>query len=1375
MNRTNSTQLRPSSWKNIAVSFVAVLFLILSLVQPQFPAAAATTLTVTPITWNVIGLDSNNVNVGPNQFPVGARVCNTGSTTATNMTATFVWDSSNTYINLQPGTNSTLSIASLAAGACTDFYFNVEVTRNSAAYDTTRSYHIAISADGGATTGSTPTPRELYVEHLISQNRNSTSYIKLDGVTILPGGTLSLQVGNTYQITLQGFTATQGYNQLEDFLNLPNNIFQILSVQTTYSADSSGYVANSSDKLYADGCLWDNSPTSPTYRSCIGSDGKVGGTVTTTYTVKVIGGAGSSFTTSSLIYDFSGSSYHYNGDFSAYTIVGGVSSPLSMTKSFSPISITGGGTSSLSIAISNSNSTGVSGVNLTDPLPTSPAQMSVANPANASITGTGCSGTFNPAPSATSLSLTNLTIPGSGTCIIKVDVTAPSNGTYINTTGHLFIGNADSGVTASANLTVAAQNAGTGFCQNNVTMAQWTVPSTATNPPDKSTPSAGSPTTKNASVATAVVAANVPANSVIVTTNGFNDTYSWSTWGYKNGGQYVQFTIDTSNFSNVVLSLYIYNPGSGNGPTTLVPSYSTNGTNYTSLPGFNVKNTAFTQYTVNFTGLTNTGGLTYFRLTSTDAAADNSNGNLLYDLMTFTGNQVSNCSAALQPTLTKSFTPSTVGLNGTSLLQFVLTNPNTTQLTGVSFSDILPAGVTLASSSSTVCSGTLTTTAPSSISFSGGVIPASSNCTISVTVTGVTAGTFNNTSGFISSTESGTNTTSSGYGTATLNVLLPPVIEKSFSPNPIYAGAISTLTFTITNPNSVQLNGVAFSDTFPTSPGAMLVASPTGASTTGCGSPTYAPSSGNASINFTNGTILAGGTCVVKVNVTASVTGSYANISSTVTSTNGGTGNTASDTLVVQTYHPSINILKQVSTSSTGPWTSTVNVIVGTSIYYRIIIENTGDVSLSPISVTDPNLSLTTCSWPTILPVGTTTVDPTASCVVGPITASGNGTNTATVHGGYNGTTYDSSPSTATYNITSLSLGKQINGQTSFSYVGEVISYTYTIINNGTTPLSLPVTVTDSNAAVTCDPTDSDGDTLLEQNEGLNCYATYTVTAYDLSVGSISNTAYATVGGVSSNMAEATIHENLPDLVVSKTNNTNGYATVGTSFIWSITVANQGPVDATFSNLQVFLSDQLPSGATYSLAVQSGPNTNYSGSFGCNLNGNLYTCKAILGSLTLGATTGSLTMNILVTPTSYGSLVNTATVDPNNSINESNEGNNTGSDSVNVNNSPTAVQVSSFTATRAKNSILVKWTTASETDNLGFNLYRAISIDGARTMLNVNLIPALPGSQSGADYSFMDMQLETGYTYYYWLEDVDIHGVMTLNGPVLVKTVAGKK
>src|SRR5688500_15702499 len=90
-------------------------------------------LTVPPTSWNVVGLDSNNVNDGPNVFQVGARACNTGGATVTNVSANFVWDSSNIYINLS-GAN-TLNLYSLVSGACIDFHFPVVVTRTSSAYD----------------------------------------------------------------------------------------------------------------------------------------------------------------------------------------------------------------------------------------------------------------------------------------------------------------------------------------------------------------------------------------------------------------------------------------------------------------------------------------------------------------------------------------------------------------------------------------------------------------------------------------------------------------------------------------------------------------------------------------------------------------------------------------------------------------------------------------------------------------------------------------------------------------------------------------------------------------------------------------------------------------------------------------------------------------------------------------------------------------------------------------------------------------------------------------------------------------------------------------------------------------------------------------
>ena len=160
--------LAVARWTHKIYTVLAILFVggLALLAASTVHAAAA--LTVTPITWNIVGLDSNNVNVGPNNFPVGARVCNTGDAAATNVVATFVWDSTPVpnYINNRPGSNTTLSVASLAQGTCTDFYFEVEVTRDANAYEKTRRYHINVTANGGISVN-TATPREIYVEHLI--------------------------------------------------------------------------------------------------------------------------------------------------------------------------------------------------------------------------------------------------------------------------------------------------------------------------------------------------------------------------------------------------------------------------------------------------------------------------------------------------------------------------------------------------------------------------------------------------------------------------------------------------------------------------------------------------------------------------------------------------------------------------------------------------------------------------------------------------------------------------------------------------------------------------------------------------------------------------------------------------------------------------------------------------------------------------------------------------------------------------------------------------------------------------------------------------------------------------------------------------------
>ena len=44
--------------------------------------------------------------------------------------------------------------------------------------------------------------------------------------SVAPGATMTLMVGQEYWIKLVGSTATNGYEQIETFINFPNTIFQ---------------------------------------------------------------------------------------------------------------------------------------------------------------------------------------------------------------------------------------------------------------------------------------------------------------------------------------------------------------------------------------------------------------------------------------------------------------------------------------------------------------------------------------------------------------------------------------------------------------------------------------------------------------------------------------------------------------------------------------------------------------------------------------------------------------------------------------------------------------------------------------------------------------------------------------------------------------------------------------------------------------------------------------------------------------------------------------------------------------------------------------------------------------------------------------------
>ena len=969
-----------------------ILGLVVGVAQPQSSVQAASSLTVTPITWDVVGLDSNDpVNSGPENFPVGVRVCNpAGSTTSVNaVQANFVWTSSNANIILRPGSLNPIvpsPAINLAPGQCTDFYFEISVDRDAAPYDQFRRYRIDVSGtDSGtstAVTASSPTPRQIFVEHLVSQSRNAVTDVQLDGISIPAGGSMNLLIGNTYEIKLIGSTATNGYEQIESFINFPNTIFQILSVATTYTAKPTPVPDPIlwANRLYADGCGWVNNPTLPSYNSCTGT-GKFGGNITVTYQVKIISTTPSTQTLNTLIYDFSGSSFHYNADYGVGARIVNIIDPSSVTisKVFTPASTVPGGVSRLTFTLYNPNGGMLRGLNFTDTFPVTPGAMVVANPPDASTSGCGTP-TFAPAAGAGSISFSNGTIAGNGYCTVSVNVTVPVEDTYDNTSGNLFIGSIDTGHSASASLLVSTDTTTPPACTPDLELAYWDFSSSLI------------PTWKSSRVSTATAGYNGNVTSTIPDTQ--NGQTGWSltsidgSWpesasppsGYPFYGASpnFEFLVDSSRFLNVAMRFDFNLEGnwaSSNNNHIYVWSNSDSGS-FGATPVLDFTPASKSNWYPNNSALASSTGLntTGFRVNEIGAKGTGTMPRVVLDNVSIRG-----CGIAAPPTITKSFTANPIAVNGISTLAFTLSNENNVPLTGVKFTDQLPAGVKVASpaNASTSCGGTWTPAANDTLltfgSPTGATIPARSgttngSCTVRVDVTATTAGPHNNISGNISSAESGTNTGPGGTASATLTAVLPPQIAKRFAPNPIVAGGTSTLTFTITNPNTdYALTGLAFTDTFPTSPGLMTVANPLTTTNT-CGGSLLDNTGGTLAaddpgIQLTGGNISGGQSCSVSVNVTAPTNGPYSNTSGNVSAAVAGNGNTASDILNVVPTRPAISLLKQISTSPTGPWSSNLVVTVGTNIYYRFIVSNDGDVLLTAVNVFDPPTTPVACSW----------------------------------------------------------------------------------------------------------------------------------------------------------------------------------------------------------------------------------------------------------------------------------------------------------------------------------------------------------------------------------------------------------------------------
>jgi hypothetical protein len=285
-------------------------------------------------------------------------------------------------------------------------------------------------------------------------------------------------------------------------------------------------------------------------------------------------------------------------------------------------------------------------------------------------------------------------------------------------------------------------------------------------------------------------------------------------------------------------------------------------------------------------------------------------------LQTSNGNNVSPAVATLTvtpsiapvlvaPTLGKSFSPSNTSFGSVSTVVLTLSNSNAVVDTLTApLTDQFPAGMTVSGSASTTCGGTVDAPKGSSaVTLTGGAIPANGSCTISVNVsTDCACSYFNSVGAGALITNNGSN---AAAAVATLTVTKavaaggPPKVSKYFFPDEVKPGAATTLTITLSNPNSTVASLTApFTDDLPS--GMLVYGLPSTVPSNTCGG-TLSASKGSDKVTLTGGQIPADGTCKITLFVTAAKAGTYINLLKIgVLKTNhGSNASTAKATLVV--------------------------------------------------------------------------------------------------------------------------------------------------------------------------------------------------------------------------------------------------------------------------------------------------------------------------------------------------------------------------------------------------------------------------------------------------------------------------------------------
>nr|WP_244631695.1 hypothetical protein [Plantibacter sp. CFBP 8804] len=457
----------------------------------------------------------------------------------------------------------------------------------------------------------------------------------------------------------------------------------------------------------------------------------------------------------------------------------------------------------------------------------------------------------------------------------------------------------------------------------------------------------------------------------------------------------------------------------------------------------------------------------------------------------------------VSPQLDKSFSPASVVAGETSTLTLTITNTDELAAkNGWSFTDALPAGLTIADGdASTTCpSGVVT--APeggSSIDVTGNLSQGMISCAVTVEVTSPVAGTFTN--GPDNITSVGLNPPADA--TVEFVPQAPAItVVKSASPAAAeYAvGDEITYSFLVTNTGNVPLTDVQVDEGAFTGTGDLSdVVCPPGAAT-------LAPAAAvtcEATYTMAQADIDAG-----TVSNSATATGTPPQGQPPVSPP-------SEVTIPGVAQAPALTVVKSA--------TPTTVANAGEDVTYSFLVTNTGNVTLTDVSIIEGEftgtgeLSDVVCpaAAGSLAPAATVTCEASYTVTQADVDA-GSVTNSATATGTppAGGTPPVSPPSETTVEFPAapaITVAKSAT-PTTVANAGEDVTYSFLVTNTGNVTLTDVQVVegdftgTGELSQVVCPPAAGS----LAPAAAVTCEATYTVTQADVDAGSVTNSATAT-------------------------------------------------------------------------------------------------------------------------------------------------------------------------------------------------------------------------------------------------------------------------